>query len=735
MAPMTVAIIHYHLELGGVSQVIVAASSALTRAGIPHVILVGSGGADFPASLPLRIVPELGYTTDPGETTSSQLTQKLRQLAFEALGAPPHIWHFHNHSLGKNPLVPEIVDHLCTAQERVVLQIHDLAESGRPGNYPLIANCRKLYPFSSRIHYAFLNTSDLETFTQAGLPRGNCSILPNPIPSASAHPTADSSAPAIVLAPVRGVRRKNLGEMVFLAAMAPSGSGFAVSRAPRNPDARPIHDTWRRFANRQRLPIEFDVVGRFSPAAGATSSFEDWVRHATHFITTSVAEGFGLPFLEAIAHGKPLFGRNLPHLTREHARHGIQTGQLYDRLLIPVDWIDLTILNDHLTTDLERSHRTYQRPLPSAWIDTLLATLGKDGWLDFGNLPEAIQQGIIERFTSDPAHHGIPEVEINGGRQPAAAWLSAVLHNRRPTATPEQLAPYSSTIYQENLLNIYQAIQASPESDLAHVSPDRILTRFLTAGQFHFLLTALKPPTPQPKACRAVIFDIYGTLLAAPRGGVRPDPLSDPILREILRNAGHTPPASPSSELHAAVVRHHQAAETTFPEVDLRILWRKILDLPPGTEVTEMVLELENAWHPARPIPGAEQAIQALARSGISLGLLSNAQCNTLADLGDVSFLFAPELTVLSYQHGIAKPAPELFQIISERLAGRGISPAETLFVGNDPLHDILPAAAAGFQTALFTGHPDSLRPGDSKPDLTFSRWSELISTVIRKPS
>lgn len=732
---MTVAIVHYHLELGGVSQVIRAASRALMDAGIAHVILVGSAPAQSSPDLPLQVLPELAYTRSSDTITAEELLRKLRHAAHEALGKAPEIWHFHNHSLGKNPHFPHLVSQLAAAHERVILQIHDLAESGRPGNYPLIAACDNLYPFSHRIHYAFLNPSDRETFTRAGLPPENATVLPNPvIPTPPAPPLSTSSpSAAIVLAPVRGIRRKNLGELVFLSALAPNGTGFAVSRAPLNPEARPIHDTWRKFANRQRLPIEFNVVGRFSPAAGASPDFESWTTHATHFITTSVAEGFGLPFLEAIAHGKPLLGRNLPHLTAEHSRHGIQTGHLYDRLLVPVDWIDLTILNDHLTTDLERTYRAYQRPLSNEFIETLLTRLSKDGWLDFGNLPEAIQQGIIERFTSDPANRMIPQVEINGKTEAAAAWIANVLLDRRPTATPGQLAPYSATNYQKNLIELYQTVATSPASPTAHVPPHEILSSRLNAENFHFLLTALKPPAPKPKACRAVVFDIYGTLLDAPRGGVEPDPLSDPVLREILRNAGHTPPASPSGDLHAAVLRHHRDAQVPFPEIDLRVLWREILDLPTGTDITELVNELEQAWHPARPIPGAEQTIQSLARSGISLGLLSNAQCNSLTDLGDVSFLFAPELTILSYQHGIAKPAPGLFQTLTDRLAGRGITPAETLFVGNDPLQDIIPAATAGFQTALFTGHPDSLRPGECKPDLTFSHWPELIATVIRK--
>jgi FMN phosphatase YigB (HAD superfamily)/glycosyltransferase involved in cell wall biosynthesis len=716
---MRVAIVHYHLAPGGVTRVIETTSQVLTAAGVRHVILTGEN------------VTGLGYVTDPGNLTAGELLTNLRAAATSALGGPPDVWHFHNHSLGKNLLLPDVIARLADSGERLVLHIHDLAEAGRPANYPLIADRPTLYPFSPRIRYAFLNSRDLRIFTDAGLPPKNATLLPNPVPLPTPFAAPASSA-AILFAPVRGIRRKNLGELVFLAALAPAGTWFAVSRAPLNPDALPVHDHWRKFAKRHQLPIEFDVVGRFSPAAGAATGFDSWIAHASHFVTTSVAEGFGLPFLEAAAHGKPLLGRNLPHLTAEHARHGIRSGNLYDRLLVPIDWMDLTILRDHLTVDLERNHRAYRRPLSNEFIEASLARLCQDDWLDFGNLPEPLQQGIIERFISDPANRLVPLVEIDGITRPASDWLAAAIAaiaDHRPTATPAQLAPYSPENYQEKLTALYQDLASQPAAPVCHLPPARILDCHLTPGGFHFLLSALKPAAPV-EAVRAVIFDIYGTLLIAPAGGVRPDPFADPVLREILRNFDHAPPASPSGELHAAVLRHHAAAGVEFPEIDLRVLWREILGLPPGTDTSALVEALEAAWHPARPMPGAEQIIGKLARSGISLGLISNAQSNTLASLGGIADLFAPELSILSYQHGVAKPAPALFELLADRLSGRGITPGETLVVGNDPLHDILPATAAGFQTALFTGHPDSLRPGECAPDLVITKWSELIPFV-----
>ena len=732
---MKVAIVHYHLGPGGVTQVIEAASQALATAGIRYAILTGepqpSGWGVSPQTLVRasrpehRHVPGLGYLAMPGTHTVETLAAALRAAAAEALGGPPDIWHFHNHSLGKNCLIPHLISRLARENERLILQIHDLAEQGRPANYQLIANCRTLYPISPRIHYAFLNSRDLDIFTAAGLPSENATLLPNPI-TPPPHPLP-APHPSILFAPIRGIRRKNLGELALLAALAPVGTRIAVSRAPLNPAALPVHDTWRKFTSKHRLPIEFNVVDRFAPAAGAATDYPSWLAHASHLVTTSVSEGFGLPFLEAAALGKPLIGRNLPHLTAEHARHGIRAGHLYDRLLIPVDWSDLPILRDHLTTDLERNYRDYRRPLSQETIDATLAALVRDGHLDFGNLPEPLQQGIIERL-ADPANLRILLVEIDGNTQPAADWLAAVLADRTPTATPGQLAPYSPAEYQKSLTTLYHQLASQPAGLVRHLPTHEILTAHLSPRSFHFLLSSLKPAAAPSKSFRAIIFDIYGTLLVAPPGGVKPDLLADPVLRDILRQFGHTPPVSPSTELHAAVLRHHAAAGVPFPEVDLRALWREILSLESGTDTTPLVEDIEAAWHPATPMPGAKKFIQHLSRSGISLGLLSNAQSNTLASLGGIADLFAPELTLLSYQHGLAKPAPELFQMLTDRLAGRGITPAETLFVGNDPQQDILPAAAAGFQTALFTGHPASLRSGECHPDHTFQSWSELIA-------
>jgi FMN phosphatase YigB (HAD superfamily)/glycosyltransferase involved in cell wall biosynthesis len=723
---MHIAIVHYHLDTGGITRVIESASRALTDAGIRHVILSGSAPETLsPALRPLAVqVPALTYLDSPALHTVDSLIKELNQAAKKALGCAPDIWHFHNHSLGKNILLGPAIARLAEMGERLVLQLHDLAEDGRPENYPVIADCQHLYPIGPRIHYAFINSRDRGIFTHAGLSGENSSLLIHPIPLPDAHPAPNLTDHPLVLAPSRGIRRKNIGELVLFSALAPEHTRFAISRAPLNPLALPVYENWRKFSVKHHLPIQFGVVDQLSPQAGASADFDSWVRHCSHFVSTSVAEGFGLPFLESIAHGKPLFGRNLPHLTKAHLE--IANPSLYEKILVPLDWIDFAILESHLLTTLERNHRFYRSVPPSSCVSNILDSLIDDEQVDFGNLPESLQQGVIEQVL-ERCNRDVPLVRHQESSIPLVTWLEKQLARRQPHVSPLALTACSLTEYQKAIGAIYQNLSNRPESPIRHLPRSKILHSYLQPERFHFLLSALEPLAPKLKF-RAVIFDIYGTLLIAPAGGVKPDPLMDPVLRDVIREYGHTPPKSPSAELHQAVLNHHITASVPYPEVDLCKLWRKVLALDDDAEISPMVHAVESLWHPTRPMPGAIQAIQKLSRAGVSLGLLSNAQCNTLTSLGPITDLFAPELTILSYQHGIAKPSPELFQILTDRLAGRKISPQETLYIGNDPLQDIIPAAAASFKTALFTGHPDSLRSGACSPDFTLNAWSDLAA-------
>jgi FMN phosphatase YigB (HAD superfamily) len=705
---MKIAIVHYHAGHGGVMEVIRATSRGLAANGVPHVVL--TGGERVSGDLPHVTVDGLAYGANFPE--AADLLDELRASACAALGAPPDVWHFHNHSLGKNDTMHLLVALLASSNERLLLHIHDLAEDGRPENAMQPGDRTHLYPSGPHVHYAFLNSRDRDCFLRAGLHETRAHLLPNPIQSRTLA-SAESTFP-LLLYPVRGIRRKNLGEFILLTALAPDGTRGAVTRAPLNPAAESFHAGWRRFARECGIAVEFDVVDRLEPVAGSGSSFETWCHHATHFATTSVSEGFGMAFLESISCGKPLLGRKLPHLSS----HGIRFPGLYERILIPVDWVDSEIINSALHDAATRLWGAWSREAPD--IKSIRSLLVRDGFLDFGNLPEVLQQRVITKLF-EPGMKALLMVEHDDRIEPAAAWLAEALRFSTPSATlPGCCDP---AVHARNLINIYQ--KTANAEPAGRIDPEIILDTCLTPARFHFLTSPapIRRPPPDFAAFRAIIFDIYGTLLIAPAGGVKPDAAADSSLREVIESFGHQAPDSPRSALHAAVLRHHEASALPHPEIDLRAIWREVLALPPDADTTALVIATEAAWHPARLMPGAAEMLRSLAAAGIPLGILSNAQCNTLHSLGDLADIFADDLVVLSYRHGVAKPSRFLFDLLVERLARRGITPEQVLFIGNDPLHDIEPAAARGFTTALFAGHPDSVRAGFCFPDHEILSW------------
>jgi hypothetical protein len=486
--PCSVAIVHYHLNRGGVTRVIHTAAACLKAAGIPHVIL--SGGPDErDPDLPVQVVEGLRYGTEPGGPSGLQLVQAMRAAAASVLGPGPLVWHFHNHSLGRNAALADAVAILAEAGDAMVLQFHDFAEDGRPRNYPVIADTETLYPHSPRIRLAFLNSRDRQHFLAAGLPAARAVLLPTAItPPAAVKPLESRPGHPLVLYPVRGIRRKNLGELFLLAALSPEGTRFALTLAPENPRWQNYYDEWTAFAQDSGLPVQLAVVGRLSPVPKAARSYASWFRHATHCITTSVAEGFGLGFLEPVMIGKPLLGRNLPNVTNDFSEAGIVPGRLYDRLLVPVAWVGMETLRQRLVRSLRATLETYGEAMSNEHVERSFAAMLHRDHLDFGNLPEDLQRQVIHRILAGGEGDEVL-VESRAEHQPLRLWLRQTLAETAPTARPRDLAAYSLEAYTARLAGIYAGlVQAKPEAP-DYVPKHKVLARFLKPGSFHFLLS------------------------------------------------------------------------------------------------------------------------------------------------------------------------------------------------------------------------------------------------------
>lgn len=362
---MKLAILHYHLNRGGVTQVVanqlralaLAANSKLTEVTIFYGGRRTGWSDELPAQLgPMRLslveVPALEYDN---QRVSGDLVSELQvALQRESLTAENCLVHVHNHALGKNGQLPSAITALATLGYRQLLQIHDFAEDFRPQDYQRLVETlssnsssvnEAMYPQAPQIHYATLNRRDHQLLTQAGIDLSRVHYLPNPVSKFPELPPRGRSREQLkqvfgvptdrrfVLYPVRAIRRKNLGELLLWSAATPSTT-YGVTLDPLNPMETPLFKVWRDLIDRLQLP----VITGLGEANGLP--FLENVAAADAFITTSVTEGFGMVFLESWLAGCPLIGRDLPEITADFHEAGMRFDAMAKRIDIPLSWLD-----------------------------------------------------------------------------------------------------------------------------------------------------------------------------------------------------------------------------------------------------------------------------------------------------------------------------------------------------------------------------------------------------------
>jgi hypothetical protein len=482
---MNFVMVHYHLDPGGVTRVIERASYTFHAAGIPHVILAGGNPGNHPSKPNVHYLAGLSYQDSGNRKDAITLLDRMRAVTRSHFGSAPVAWWFHNHALGKNPLVPEVVRLLADSGERLILHIHDLIENGRPHNLPRVIERGFLYPVAPRIHYVFLNSRDRNVFINAGLPGNQARLIANlTVAQQSAVGNPDAPPAPVVFYPVRGIRRKNLGELLMIALLAPTGIRFAVSRSPDNPGDRAHHDFWVRQAMLHSLPVDFAVSGRLPPPGGVDPSFESWATASTHRLTTSIEEGFGLTLFEAIADRKPVIGRRLSNIADQIPRN--LTDHLYDHLLVPSSWVDSERLRRTLSHCLSSIANAWGHSFDPDFPEEVMGYLNRSDHLDFGNLPEAIQAELVTRCM-DPEVQSEVLIEQSGHRVPAKLWLEEILARGTPSRGTRMREHVTADDWLESVSEILKEVEAAASTEVTWITPDRVLAPFLEAAHFHFL--------------------------------------------------------------------------------------------------------------------------------------------------------------------------------------------------------------------------------------------------------
>ena len=255
---------------------------------------------------------------------------------------------------------------------------------------------------------------------------------------------------------------------------------------------------------------------------------------------------------------------------------------------------------------------------------------------------------------------------------------------------------------------------------------------------------------------KAVIFDIYGTLLISGSGDVGPAAAKDD--EQAFALAMHDarlqvpPGARGTAYLHQAIEEfqaQRREQGVVFPEIDILRVWARVLSsmgLPPPdpAQLETLALSYECRVNPVWPMPNMRSTLNTLRNAGLILGIVSNAQFYTPLLLQAFTGVavdqlgFEHELCRWSYRELQGKPSSELFEQVLRPLQQRHhIAPQQTLYVGNDCLKDMWPAASLGMRTALFAGDQRSLRLREDdarcagiRPDLIIDDLAQLPGVI-----
>ncbi|HMA66971.1 MAG TPA: hypothetical protein VKO20_04060, partial [Desulfosalsimonadaceae bacterium] len=382
---MKIAFVHYHLRPGGVSTVIRQQIQALT--GRAEMLLLTGEAPEEAPPVPTVVIPGLAYDSRGGKTGSpAQTAYAVRDAICARWPQGCDILHVHNPLLAKNTGFLDILSVLQQEGLRLLLQVHDFAEDGRPDVY------HSGSPYPQNCHYCVINSRDRDHLLDAGLVPEGVHLLANmvrPFGLAPEKPLEER----FVLYPVRAIRRKNIGEALLLSLFLEPGTRLAITLPPTSMRDQASYDGWREFANQQQLPVMFEAAGHYA--------FPELVASARTLVTTSITEGFGFAYLEPWTAGQLLVGRKLPGICRDFEENGLRLDHLYERLEVPLSAFDADALRARWKACIQENAAKFGLEMADGRIRESWQRLTRGGTMDFGLLDEAMQRQVITRILAD----------------------------------------------------------------------------------------------------------------------------------------------------------------------------------------------------------------------------------------------------------------------------------------------------------------------------------------------
>ncbi len=463
---MKIAFLHYHLKPGGVTTVINQQIDAIKNE--CDVLVISGETPETDVSFKTIVIPEIGYDPLGKKNPAPEKTaQKIIRAISDHWPSGCDILHVHNPLLAKNRQFLNILSELQERQVRLLLQVHDLAEDGRPRVYYGDA------PYPSDCHFCVINSRDYHSLLNSGLRPSGLHLLLNMV-----TPFDTSAAQKIeqdfILYPVRAIRRKNIGEAILLSLFFPKNRFLAITLPPNSAQDWIGYNDWKQFAAHHHLNILFE--------ASETHHFIDLVFSAKSMVTTSIAEGFGFSYLEPWTAGQMLNGRQLPDICTDFKDKGLILDHMYEKMAVPLSLIDLNRFYTRWKSCILDNAQKFALSIPESLIAGAFEDMQENRYMDFAILDEHFQKQVISEILSNPRFKSrfLALNPLLPHLPQTADSTQKISHNRRIVESQ-----FDRNRYQKQLLTVYRKVMDHPVTH--HIDKPKLAARFLDPAKFSLL--------------------------------------------------------------------------------------------------------------------------------------------------------------------------------------------------------------------------------------------------------
>ena len=457
---LTLVVVHNHFRPGGVRRVIETALPYLVKYCSPPIerILLLAGQApetSWFCNLQRKIVncvieykihTALSYCSEQ-KTFSRRSQTKLLEFFLTIFSKSNKfvVW-IHNPGLGRNLRMVQVLQKSCIGDRiPLLMHHHDWWFDNRwdrwfklqqTGFSSLASVAKVVFANTSNIRHITISSQDA-SIVKAHL--GDKAVwIPNHVEATPAVSSKSKKEAEVWLqtklndkSPVwlmtcRLLRRKNIAEAILLTRWLRPDTWLVTTADASSADEIPYSHALRMAIAQYKWRVKLGIL---HGETAKSPSIDALMASSEAVIFTSIQEGFGLPYVETAAAGRPLIARSLPNIAADLSCWGFHFPQYYDELIVPTHLFDW------------KKEQTHQLALFAEWRYKMPVSIRPmfqlPPWLS--NNPESIRTIPFSRLTL-PA-----QIEVLA--QPIEqSWASCVLLNPflkswRVLAQNKQLKP------------------------------------------------------------------------------------------------------------------------------------------------------------------------------------------------------------------------------------------------------------------------------------------------------